>query len=126
MLAAAPPVQFSPPVVVTRSARATGEAPTVAINARGDTLLAWGAGRRAHLYVRRGAKTQTFAETYVFGAALALANDGSAAALFERDGAHGKRMIEVATAGAGARFRRPQRRLRLRCRRRRSCRSRRR
>src|SRR5262249_11089831 len=124
MLAIEPPVAtptFAAPTVLTRTARAGDGPPAPAVNAAGETLVAW-RDVRGRLVVRSNARPGA-GPARAFGpprrvtrtavspdAGAALRADGSAAVLYLRESARGgRRMLEVATARRGRAFSRPQR-----------------
>jgi hypothetical protein len=100
---AVPPPAFAAPVVVTRTAQATWGPPALAIDEQGRRLVAWVAhGRivvRGRAISGRGASPPS----------LALAPDGSAAALWSRELKRGRKLLELAIAPPGGRFGRPRR-----------------
>ncbi len=107
MLPVAPPPavppKFTAPVVVTHAAQATWGPPALAIDEHGRRLVAWVAhGRivvRGRAISGRGASPPS----------LALAPDGSAAALWSRELKRGRKLLELAIAPPGGRFGRPRR-----------------
>src|SRR5690349_11625265 len=110
MLVLAPPPQFTPPQTVAHIAQADGSPPALAVDEAGRTLVAW-SDIRGRVHVRRGATGPSqvvSTKRHAFDASLALASDGSAAVLWTRFGEHGRRTVEVAVAGPGGRFGRPQ------------------
>jgi hypothetical protein len=109
MLVLAPPPQFAPPQTVAHVAQRDGSPPSVAVDEAGRTLVAW--TDRGRVLVRRGASgaVETVSRLrYPGEPAVALAADGSAAVLWTRYGAHGRRTLQVSIAEPGGRFGRPQ------------------
>jgi len=103
LVAQAKPPRFAAPTVVTRTATATWGPPALAIDERGRRLVAWVAHGRVvaggRAISRRGAGPPS----------LALAPDGSAAALWSRELKRGRKLLELSIAPPGGRFGRPRR-----------------
>lgn len=103
IVAAARPPRFSAPIVITRAAMATRGPPALAVDEQGRRLVAWVAhGRivvRGRAISGRGAGPPS----------LALAPDGSAAALWSRELKRGRKLLELSIAPPGGRFGRPRR-----------------
>ena len=103
LVAQAKPPRFAAPTVVTRTATATWGPPALAIDERGRRLVAWVAHGRVvvggRAISKRGAGPPR----------LALAPDGSAAALWSRELRRGRKLLELSIAPPGGSFGRPRR-----------------
>lgn len=103
-----PPPRFSAPIVITRDAMATWGPPALAIDEQGRRLVAWVAHRRV-VALRSTGRPRAISGRGAGVPSLALAPDGSAAALWTRELTRGRKVLELSIAPRGGRFGRPRR-----------------